>query len=339
MADGLALVLEKPRSAAVVRRPDPTAGEGDALVRLRMAGVCGSDLAAYRGLSPLVSYPRVLGHELLVDVESCPSRPDLDGRRAVVEPLLSCGRCKPCRLGRPNCCVELAVLGVHADGGIRERFAVPARLLHEVPEALPDEVAVLAEPTTIAYRAVERSAVRAGSRAVVLGAGPIGLLIGQLLSRSRGCRVAVVDVDAERLAIAERLGLTAVAAAGDVAGQVGSWSNGELADAVFEATGSAAAARLTPALVGFTGSVVMIGWQHAPLELDTVTLMRKEATLLGSRNSVAAFPPVLRLLADGAVDADAMLTHRVPLERAEESLAILDGGERSLKVVIDARSG
>lgn len=267
----LSVILEQPRTVRVVGTDPPRPRAGEALVRLRLAGICGSDLAAYRGTSPLVRYPVVLGHELVVDVLACPDRPDLVGWRAVVEPLLACGQCPPCRKGRYNCCTHLQVLGVHVDGGLREQFTVPAHRLHPVPEGMPDEVAVLAEPTTIAYRAVQRAQVEAGQVAVVFGAGPIGLLIATLLLRARGCHVLVVDVDPWRLQVAQRLGTTPVNARDqDVAAAVDAATGGEMASAVFEATGAAECTRLATAVVGYTGRIVLVGWNKGPTPVDTV---------------------------------------------------------------------
>jgi L-gulonate 5-dehydrogenase len=329
------VVLERPGSL-VLRDTEPgRPGPGQALVRLRWAGICGSDLAAYRGTSPLVSYPRVLGHELLVDVLEAAGRPELVGQRAVVEPLLPCGTCRACRHGRPNCCVSLRVLGVHVDGGMAETALIAEGALHAVPDGMPDGLAALAEPTTIAYHAVQRAGIDAGGVAVVLGAGTIGLLVAQLLRRARGCRTLVHDPDAWRLQQAERLG--AVAVEGDAAAvRAAVWraSGGEGADVVFEASGSEASTRLTTDLVAAAGRIVLIGWNHGPVPVDTVTLMRKEVDLLGSRNSVAAFPPVLRLLADGVVDADVLVTHRFSLSRAADALALLDRGGPALKILI-----
>src|SRR5438874_12937531 len=114
------VVLEKPGVVQIVDTAVATTRPGQAVVRLRSAGICGSDLSAYRGTSPMVSYPRVLGHELLVDVLECADRPDLAGRRAVVEPLVRCGYCRACRAGRYNCCANLRVMGVHVDGGLQD---------------------------------------------------------------------------------------------------------------------------------------------------------------------------------------------------------------------------
>ncbi|HET7558649.1 MAG TPA: alcohol dehydrogenase catalytic domain-containing protein [Limnochordia bacterium] len=333
-----AVVLEEPRRVAALQRPEPQPTPQQALVRLRTGGICGSDLAAYRGQSPLVSYPRVLGHELVVDVRECPSQPELVGKRAVIEPLAPCGRCRACLLGRRNCCMRLQVMGVHIDGGFSDRFAVDVQQLYAVPDEMPDELAALAEPTSIAYRAVQRAEITAGRVAVVFGAGTIGLLIASLLINARGCRVLVIDLDPRRLAVAERIGATPVAGDREALMQaVAQATGGDGADVVFEATGSAACTRLTTDLVAHAGRIVLIGWNKGPVEFDTVTLMRKEAEVYGSRNSVGAFPSVLRLLADGAVDPGIFVTHRFALDEAERALQLLDhGDELALKILLQA---
>jgi L-gulonate 5-dehydrogenase len=330
------VVLEAPRQVRVLPAEPARPREGEALVRLRLGGICGSDLAAYRGVSPMVSYPRVLGHELLVDVLECPGRPELTGRRAVVEPLLPCGRCRPCRRGRYNCCMDLRVLGVHVDGGLRQTAVFDARQLHPVPDGIPDEVAVLAEPLAVAYHAVQRAGMEAGQVAVVLGAGTIGLLVARLLVGARGCRVFSVDVDPWRLSVAERLGAVPLPAdAPAVRRAVAEATDGEMADAVFEASGAAACTRLTTDLVAHGGRIVLIGWNKGPVEVDTVQLMRREADLLGSRNSADAFPAVLRLLQAGLLDPGLFVTHRYRLDEAGEALELLDGGrEPALKVLL-----
>ncbi len=332
------VVLEAPKQVRIVDAPAATCGAGEAVVQLRLAGICGSDLAAYRGISPLVSFPRVLGHELLVDVLECPDRPALVGQRAVVDPMAPCGHCRACRTGRYNCCANLQVMGVHMDGGLQAVKVLPSRRLFAVPATVADDVAVLAEPLTVAYHAVERSRIRAGETAVVFGAGAIGLLIAQLLVRARGCRALVVDVAAGRLEIAQALGATPLQ--GDESSLpevVAQATGGEMAAVVFEATGVAACTRMTTSLVAQAGTIVLIGWNKGPVELDTVTLMRKEVDLLGSRNSVNAFPPALQLLADGFIDATRMITHRFSLGDAGAALDLLDRNQaNALKIVLEA---
>lgn len=333
-------VLERPGVVQVTTGVQVPVEPGQALVRLRVAGICGSDLAAFRGTSPHIRYPRVLGHELLVDVLACLERSELVGRRAVVDPILRCGHCRACRAGRYNCCLNLQTMGVHVDGGMREVFTVASGRLFAVPEDMPDEVAVLAEPLTVAYHAVQRAGMEAGQTAVVIGAGPIGLLIAQLLVRARGCRALVVDIDDERLAVVQRLGATSLR--GDEATlyeAVDRATEGGMAHAVFEATGNAGCTRMTTELVGHGGRIVLVGWNERPVEMDTVTLMRKEVDLLGSRNSVNAFPAVLQILADGLIDTAALVTHRFPLDQVAAALQALDQGQsQALKILIDAPS-
>ncbi len=332
------VVLQAPKEVRIDNTDAVSSAAGQALVRLRSAGICGSDLAAYRGTSPQVTYPRVLGHELLVDVLQCADRAELVGQRAVVDPMVHCGHCRACRMGRSNCCANLQVMGVHVDGGLQELIAIPPQRLHPVPAALPDDVAVLAEPLTIAYHAVQRSGIEAGESGVVFGAGTIGLLIAQLLVRARGCRALVIDVDEKRLSVAQALGATPLAGDEDVLTEaVAQATNGEMAGVVFEATGNAVCAGMTTSLVAHAGRIVLIGWQKRPVELDTVALMRKEIDLLGSRNSVNAFPAVLRLLADGMIDTNSLITHRFGMSETGAALALLDAGEEhALKILVEA---
>ncbi len=333
------VVLEEPKVVRIADAAPVMAGSGQGLVRLRAAGICGSDLAAFRGTSPMVTYPRVLGHELLVDVIESPDRPELAGHRAVVDPMVRCGHCRACRAGRYNCCANLQVMGVHIDGGMQEIVAIESRRLFPVPDSMPDDVAVLAEPLTIAYHAVQRSRIAAGETAVVFGAGTIGLLVAQLLIRARGCRALVIDLDTRRLAIAQSLGAWPLQ--GDEAALmqgVAQATGGEMAGVVFEATGNAFCTRMTTTLVAQAGRIVLIGWNKGPVEVDTVTLMRKEVDLLGSRNSVNAFPAVLQLLADGVVDSETMITHRFSIAEAGAALDVLDAGqEHALKILIEPR--
>lgn len=333
------VVLECPGVVRIVDGDPARPLPGQALVRLRKAGICGSDLSAYRGTSPLVTYPRVLGHELLVDVLECAERPDLVGMRAVVDPMVRCGHCRACRAGRYNCCANLQVMGVHVDGGLQETCALDSERLFPVPAALPDDVAVLAEPLTIAYHAVQRSNIDAGQTGVIFGAGAVGLLVAQLLVRARGCRALVIDIDPERLNIAHALG--AMPLQGDEAAlvrAVGELTGSDMADVVFEATGSAMCTKMTTGLVGHGGRIVLIGWNRGPVEVDTVTLMRKEGDVLGSRNSLNAFGAVIQLLGNNVVDAGAMITHRFSLQETGAALEVLDKGYgATLKIVIEGR--
>jgi L-gulonate 5-dehydrogenase len=328
------VVLRRPGTIDVAESEVPSLQPGYALVKLRLGGICGSDKAAYRGQSPLVRYPVVLGHELLVDVVAATERQDLVGNRAVVEPLLNCGRCFACRAGRYNACTSLEVMGVHVDGGLRDETLVRLDRLYAVPDELPDDLAVLAEPASIAYRAVQRAEVEAGMNVIVFGAGPIGLLITQLLLHARGSRVMVVDQDQWRLGIAARFGAITIASDGGIADQVSKQTSGEMAHRVFEATGNPACTLETAEVVSVGGRIVLVGWNEKPPTFNTIAFMRKEAELYASRNSIGAFPAVLRLMRDHAIDERGLLTHRFTLGDARKAFEMLDRGDRVVKIVI-----
>lgn len=182
-----ALLLREPLVMDATDRPEPRPTEGNALVRVRSIGICGSDLHAYRGHHPFVTYPRVLGHELGCEIlDIAPNTKELRaGDRVCVEPILNCGTCYPCRQGRYNCCTTIRVFGIHTDGGMTERISVPIDRLHKAPLELSFDELALCETLSIGVQAVKRGQVSAGETALIVGAGPIGL--GTLVAaRARG---------------------------------------------------------------------------------------------------------------------------------------------------------
>ena len=200
----LQVTLQTPGQLVAADAGLPTAAAGEALVRVHRVGVCGTDLHAFRGRQPFFSYPRVLGHELGVEVvEPGGSGEIRRGDRCAVEPYLNCGSCIACRTGRPNCCTSLSVLGVHQDGGMREVIAVPARKLHR-SDRLSYEQLALVETLAIGAHAVERATLEPGEFALVIGAGPIGVSVVQF-ARAAGAKVAVVDTSTARLDLCRRL--------------------------------------------------------------------------------------------------------------------------------------
>ena len=187
--------------------PEPK--DGEALLKIHAAGVCGSDIGAFRGTNGLVTYPRVIGHELTGEIVSIPEhnpRGLKPGDRVVVDPYLYCGHCYPCTIGRTNCCTDLRVLGVHVDGGMAEYFCHPADMLIPVPEDMTDIQAALAEPLTISLHGIHRGGLKAGEYCAVIGAGPIGLTAG-LVAQAYGAHAILLDVVQERLDFAKSLGI------------------------------------------------------------------------------------------------------------------------------------
>ncbi len=334
----IAVQITRPGEVKVVNRSLEPVGKGQARVRLEAGGVCGSDLAAYAGTSPMVRYPRVIGHELVGVVTMSGDEGAVPvGARVVVEPMLACGRCYACSIGRYNCCEELRVMGVHEDGGFASEFTVPLQNLHRVPDGMPVDAAVLVEPLTIGLQALYRGRIDHGERVVIFGAGTIGLLILQAAVNYFGAEAAVVDIRGDRLEIAERLGafLTINSAQQDVVEQIRSWSKGQFAPLVIEVTGHPACNEQAIKTASYAGRVVLVGWNSKPIVVDTIQAMRKELDILGSRNSRCMFPEAIEVLASGHIDYQEMITHRLRLTEAEQAFALLqDDAVNTLKIVL-----
>ncbi|MEP7240956.1 MAG: alcohol dehydrogenase catalytic domain-containing protein, partial [Devosia sp.] len=211
-----ALVCTQPGELQLVQRPDPEPRPGDALVRVRRVGVCGTDYHIFEGSHPFLQYPRVMGHELAVEVVSAPAESGFKaGDVCVVNPYLSCGDCVACRAGKPNCCVRISVLGVHQDGGMTSLLTLPVKNLVRADGLSVDECATV-EFLAIGAHAVRRGAVAAGDRVLVVGAGPIGLGAA-IFAKVAGGSVTVMDLDPERLEAARALLGVATIAAGESA--------------------------------------------------------------------------------------------------------------------------
>ena len=336
-----ALLLQNPMSMGPSDRDEPIVREGEALMQVHSIGICGSDLHAYRGHHPFVSYPRVLGHELGGEViEVGPNPRGLRaGDRVCVEPILNCGRCFPCRQGRYNCCTSIRVLGIHTDGGMTERIAVPIDRLHKSPDDLSHDELALCETLSIGVQAVKRGEVRAGESVLILGGGPIGL--GALIAaRARGARTIVSDPIASNREVAESMGADAVVDpnASDFSRRVREVS-GEQGGAhvVLEAVGIPATIVQAIDLAAPTGRVVVIGVCKDPVPLAVSELMRKEVELRTTRNSCEAFPAVLELFRSYRDELRRMVTHHFPLDDGPRVFSWLHesrGGAGVIKAIL-----
>lgn len=314
-----AIVLEEPGRFAPAQLPEAARpGPGEVLVSIRRVGVCGTDLHAFHGRQPFFSYPRILGHEMGVEVVAAGEgvtsvRP---GDRCALRPYLDCGVCDTCRRGRPNCCTSLAVLGAHIDGGMRERLVVPADHLHRSATLSFDELA-LAETLSIGGHAVVRVDPRAedDERVLVIGAGPIGLAVATFLD-ARGITPALMDVSEGRRAFAASwAGVRTLAPGDDPAAAARDAFGGELPTLVFDATGNAASMAGSFGLVAHGGRLVFVGLVQSDIAFFDPDLHRRELTLFASRNATAAdFDRSVRLLESGTLDLGPWMTDRCTLD-------------------------
>lgn len=317
-----AVKIEKPWEVSVVELPQPVPGAGEALVKIRAAGICGSDIGAYRGTNGLVSYPRVIGHELAGEVVSAPAGSNLQpGDRVIADPYLYCGQCYPCSIGRTNCCTSLRVLGVHVDGGMAEYFTHPANMLLKVPDGMPWELVPLAEPLTIALHGLHRLGLAAGEHVAILGAGPIGLLAA-MAALHYGAHPVMIDLVAERLDKAKSLGVQKVVnlKTNDLVQTVSAYTGGRMCECVMEASGANTAIRSTLDIVSFAGRIALTGWPKEPTPIPTDLITKKEVDIRGARTSAGEFPEALELIGTGRVDVKAVLTKVVGMDEAADVL-------------------
>ncbi len=334
-----AVQFAEPWQAAVIDIDRPVPAEGQALLRITAAGICGSDIGAYRGTNGLVSYPRVIGHELCGVIESIPAdnpRGLKAGDRVVVDPYLYCGHCYPCRIGRTNCCTDLHVLGVHVDGGMAEYYCHPADMLIPVPEELTDVQAAMAEPLTISLHAIHRGGLKAGEYCAVIGAGPIGL-VAAMAAQAYGAHAILLDLVQERLDFARDLGIEHTINSGreNAEERIREITGGDMAQLVCECSGANPAVRATLDYVSNAGRITLTGWPKKETSLPTDVITRKEVDIRGARTSAGEFEEALELIRTKRVDMTRILTRTVSIDEAPATIADIEKNPGNyMKVVV-----
>jgi len=317
------IILQQPNEICAVQTaapPEPPSGW--ALVRVNRVGICGTDWHAFQGRQPFFHYPRILGHELAVVIETVndPASDLKPGDRCAVEPYLNCGKCIACRNGKENCCVDLKVMGVHVDGGMREQIHVPTNKLHRSEKLSMDQLA-LVEPLGIGCHGVDRAGIRKAEWVLVIGAGPIGLSVVQF-ALAAGGRVVVADVDPSRLEFCRRKMsvLHTLDASAEISPALLKLTDNELPTVVIDATGNAKSMMRSFELVAHGGRVVFVGLFQGDLTFNDPNFHRREVTLLASRNARPQdFSRIIRLVEEGRIDTSPWITHHV---RCDELVAV-----------------
>lgn len=307
-----AILCEKPETLRLIDRPEPQRRPGEALVRIRRVGICGTDYHIYKGNQPYFEYPRVIGHELGAEVvEADAGSTFRPGQVVAIQPYLHCGSCGACRRGRTNCCKTLSVLGVHRDGGLCEFLSVPEQ--NVVPaEGLTVDQAAMVEFLAIGAHGIRRGAPGEGDRVLVVGAGPIGIA-ATIFARLRGAHVSVLDLNPGRLAFSRDV-LQADAAfegGGDIDEQLKQATDGDFFDLVVDATGSPAAMRKGFSYVAHAGAYVLLSIVLGEIGFSDPEFHKRETTLLASRNATREdFEHVLASMRAGHVPTAALASHR-----------------------------
>jgi threonine dehydrogenase-like Zn-dependent dehydrogenase len=339
-----AAVTEGVGSMVVLEHPEPPApGHGSVVIRPEAVGICGSDYHFYAGqLSDAAGgsqFPRIQGHELAGEITALGPgcRAELAvGQRVAVWPLHACGHCYPCGVGRPNACEQFKLTGIHLDGGLQERLVIGQAQLFPIDASDP-AIAAMAEPASIAVRAVNRAAIQPGERAVVLGAGPIGQCIC-LVARERGAEVLVIDLLASRLALSREMGAATFQwqDAATVVAFARRWAGPSGPPAVFDATGAAAAVQAMVSMVAPAGRAVQVGMsdEEAPIRVGSLT--EKELDLLGvSCCGEQEFAEAVAVVERNGQLLARLISHEFPLEQAPAAIRFaMSNPAEVMKVVI-----
>ncbi|MGO4272595.1 zinc-binding alcohol dehydrogenase family protein [Paenibacillus sp. TAF58] len=298
--------------------PEPELTEGHAIIGIRRIGICGTDYHAFKGNQPFFQYPRILGHELSGVIEHIGNNVEglAVGDRVAIIPYMHCGKCIACRRGKTNCCTNMQVLGVHRDGGMRERISIPISHIIKANDLTLDEAAIV-EPLAIGAHAVRRAEVSESDTVLVIGSGPIGLGV-MAFAKNAGARVIAMDINEERLAFCRswaKVDETIHALESDVKQSLSEMTNGDFPVAVFDATGNATSMAKSFELVAHGGKLIFVGLVKGDIAFSDPEFHKRELTLMGSRNAtVSDFNHVMNVLRNSVVDISQFITHRVAFD-------------------------
>jgi 2-desacetyl-2-hydroxyethyl bacteriochlorophyllide A dehydrogenase len=311
-----ALVFRKPGEAVIEELAEPRRDPARVLLRVRMVGLCGSDLNSYRGQNPMIQFPRIPGHEIAATiVEGSSSMPGLKvGTNVTMSPYTNCGRCASCRRGRPNACAFNETLGVQRDGALTEFITMPPERLFAADLSLKELCIV--EPLTVGFHAVVRGRVCSADKVAVFGCGGVGL--GAIAaSHFAGATTIGVDLDNAKLEIAKKAGAVHTINSNEVSlhDALQELTEGHGPDVVIEAIGQPETFRAAVEEVAFTGRVVYIGYAKQPVAYETKLFVQKELDILGSRNALPEdFQWVIQMLRGGKFPVEAAIGSIVSLE-------------------------
>lgn len=316
---------------------------GQVQIAVAYTGICGTDLHIFHGdMDQRVNPPGIIGHEMSGTIAALGEgvREWNIGDPITVMPLDWCAQCPACLAGHTHICHHLNFIGIDSTGAMQGRWNVAARTLIRLPPTLSLKHAALIEPTAVAVHDVRRAAVQMGETAVVIGAGPVGALIG-CVARDAGADVIVLDLDPYRRGVAEQLGLTTLdAARPDIADVINDWTGGAGASIAFEVSGSAAGVTRAVGSLAVRGRLVLVGIHSQPREINLHRFFWRELTLLGARlYERRDFDDAVQLLAQGAIAADLLISRVEPLAHTAGAFHALESGAGVMKILIDCQSG
>ncbi len=324
-------VLNAPRELSIDDRPVPSPGPHEVLVEVGAVGICGSDVHYYehgRIGDFVVTAPMVIGHEAAGTVVDVGSEVDHDriGQRVALEPGVPCRHCEQCLAGRYNLCPDITFYATPPyDGAIAELATLDAAFAHPVPDGMTDEQAAMAEPVSVGLWACRKAGLRAGDRVLVTGAGPIGLLAGQVARSFGAIRVTITDVSDFRLGVARQLGLDARRADEPLEDEY---------EVLLECSGAAPAVRSGLRALARAGRAVLVGMGPDEVSMEVPLIQTRELSVTGTFRYMNTWPLALALIGSGAVDVDTLITHHFGLDQTEDALTLARREPESLKGIV-----
>ncbi|MDR1536265.1 MAG: alcohol dehydrogenase catalytic domain-containing protein [Planctomycetota bacterium] len=325
--------------------PDPRPGPGQALMEVVYAGICGSDVTVFNHHHPTATVPRVMCHEILGVVREINGGGPLPyrvGDRVAVFPLSHCGECDPCRDGNFHVCRNLRILGLHLDGGFADYVCAEVEKIFPVSGDIPDRVAILTEPLAVGFHANARAGTGPGDTALVVGAGPIGILCAMCAQYFGAAKVALAEINPERIELARSFGFEVIDANGEVTDAIAARTGGKGFDKVFEASGSPAGALLVASAAKIRGVIVPIGIPHGTLAYETGKIVLKELSVVGSRvHTLKHFGRSVEMMEHfyrrKTFDLERMIAAAYPLEDLAEGIARQASGRFNGKILVKVK--
>ena len=327
----------------VVQRDIAPAGPGEVRVVVSYCGICGTDIHIFHGaMAHRLGARRVLGHEASGWIDEIGEGVEgfEIGQKVVVRPLDHCGSCPACAEGHTHVCYNLRLLGIDADGGFSEFWTVPSFTVHALPEGVSLREAALVEPLAVACHDVSRGRVVPGETALVIGGGPIGILVA-VAARSAGASVILSEVNENRLAVASRMGIETVnPTETDLENMINERTGGKGAEVVFEVSGSSAGLKATTRTAAVRGRIVMVAIYPEPPEIDMFQYFWRELELIGTRvYEYRDYERAIEMIARGEVNSDMLITDHYDLDRIQDAFEALDSSPTAVKTLIEVAGG
>lgn len=333
-----AIQVVRPGKIDIIEKEMPSISQGDeVLIKVRLVGICGSDMHIYHGTSPVATYPRVIGHEMAGEITEIGS--DVKGLtvgdKVVMEPIEWCGECYACKSGRKNVCSQLQVYGVHKDGACQEYIVLPEKIVHRVESRLDWEQAVLVEPFTIGAQANWRGDVRAGDIVFIMGAGPIGLCALQV-AKIKGAVCIISDLSDEKLVYAQSLGADYVLnpLKDNINSEIERITDGLGPNVTIDAVCTTKTFEHAVEITSVAGRVVVLGFSDSPSQIAQLHITKKELTVVGSRLQSDKFSEVIEWFNSGEIKADSYVTHRFALEDIHQAIALIETHPNEVRKVV-----